>query len=187
MGVREDTLDLLQQGNTPGQIAKRMGVSIKTTLAYLDQMVGEGRVRRSDILLTIPAHHRRRPVNTDDNMVVEKYGQVFHLLGEIYEDVRFIETVLHAHIRKTLERYLGRGEKEWWMKGIPENTRKDCQVRREEDVARLDPYCYTDLIDLRIIIDKQWVILGPTLPLSSVRIKNNYWMIYGESIRCVEW
>lgn len=54
MGVRDETLALLRSGVEPAEIASRMGVSLKTTLAYLDQMVGEGRLRRSDILLSIP-------------------------------------------------------------------------------------------------------------------------------------
>ncbi len=87
MGVREETLELLWEGHTPAQIAQLKGVSMKTNLAYLDQMVGEGRLRRSDILLSVPAAQRKKPETASDRDVVQKYGQAAQLLGDIYEDV----------------------------------------------------------------------------------------------------
>lgn len=164
MGVREDTLALLQQGHTPGEIAEQMGVGIKTTLGYLDQMIGESRIRRSDILLSIPAKLREHPRNEDDRIVVTKYGNAAQLLGDIYEDVRLIETTLHSHIRSALEDAYGPHENDWWRKEIPESIRKQCQSRREEDDAPADVFCYTDLLDLRTIVDKQWAVLEGTLP-----------------------
>lgn len=164
MGVREETLELLLQGNSPGKIARKKGVNIKTTLGYLNQMVGEGRVRRSDILLSIPAHQRQNPSAPYDKQVVLAYGDASLLLGDIYEDVQFVETTLHLHIRRVLEMCYGKAEGGWWRKGVPESIRKQCQVRREEDENPVDPYCYTDLIDLRTIIDKQWTVLKETLP-----------------------
>ena len=58
MGKREDTLEQLRLGLTPGQIAQKFNVSVNTTLGYLDQMVGCGVIRRSDILFTIPPKNR---------------------------------------------------------------------------------------------------------------------------------
>jgi uncharacterized phosphosugar-binding protein len=53
MGVREDTLSLLWQGLSPKEIAHAKGVSINTTLGYLDQLVGRGDLRRSDIFFSV--------------------------------------------------------------------------------------------------------------------------------------
>lgn len=164
MGKREETVELIWQGKTPGEIARTMGVNIKTTLAYLDQMVGQGCIRRSDILLTIPAERRRKPIDPNDQMVVLKYGEVSKLLGDVYEDVRFIETSLHDHIKCVLEATYGPGEAGWWRASVPENIRQECVNRREEDKEPVDPYCYTDLLDLKTILDKQWAALGQTLP-----------------------
>lgn len=164
MGVRDETRKLLLEGCSPGEIAKRMGVSLKTTLGYLDQMVGEGRLRRSDILLSIPASRRHKPSNIDDRLVVERYGSPAKLLGDIYEDVRFIEVTLHSLIRRILEDKFGKSEEGWWRQGVPESVRKSCVVRREEDSdPAADPYCYTDLIDTRQIIEKRWNLLQSEL------------------------
>ncbi len=54
MGVREETLDMLRSGLSPKEIARQRGVSISTTLGYLDELVGRGELRRSDILFTVP-------------------------------------------------------------------------------------------------------------------------------------
>ena len=165
MGVRDETLGLLRRGHSPGEIAKRMGVSLQTTLGYLDQMVGEGRVRRSDILLSIPARRRRNPQTEADRAVVRRYGHASSAFGDIYEDVRFIEVGLHRLIREALEGQLGTDEPEWWRQGVPESVRKTCQIRREEDGDPAPhPYCYTDIVDLRSIIDKQWSLLSDSLP-----------------------
>jgi hypothetical protein len=54
VGVREETCQALREGCTPGQISRQRDVSLHTTLQYLNQVVGEGRLQRSDILFSIP-------------------------------------------------------------------------------------------------------------------------------------
>lgn len=165
MGVRDDTLRVLREGHSPGEIAKKMDVTLDTTLGYLDQWVGKGRLRRSDILLSVPASRRKNPSDPYDKIVVQLYGKADHWLGDVYEDVRFIEVKLHDLIRKSLQENFGDGEKGWWRKGIPESIRKKCQDRREEDQEPVtNPYCYTDLIDLWKILDESWSILQLALP-----------------------
>lgn len=190
MGVREKTLDMLRDGLSPKEISRKMGVNINTTLPYLDQLVGRGDLRRSDILFSIPKDIRHPTieivenerlsdsrvvvtklkeqgidVEREDVEVVLKYGDARHALGDMYEDIRNIETHLHQLIRKGLEEEYGEGELNWWRQGIPESIRKSCQCRREEDTeAVVDPYCYTDLLDLWQILDKQWTVLSKLLP-----------------------
>jgi hypothetical protein len=192
MGARDDTLRMLkQEGLSPAEISKRRGVSLRTTLAYLDQMVGEGKLRRSDILFSVPPEKREaiaramaegcprgawnihkaleksgvKDVTQDEVLVVLSYGDAGHALGDMYEDIRTIEVGLHRFIQEVLEREFGRGESGWWRQGIPAEIRKACQARREDDPQPADAaYCYTDLIDLRTVLEKQWSTLSKSLP-----------------------
>jgi hypothetical protein len=175
MGVREETLQTLRAGLTPGQISKLRNVSLQTTLQYLNQMVGEGRLRRSDILFTIPRvvrkaiadapHSVPEGVDLYDYEVVRLYGDAAHALGDMYADLREVETALHAFIKVQLIARLGASEAEWWRNGIPEAIRKTCQVRREEDEEPAeDAYRYTDLLDLGRIIEHCWQTFQGLLP-----------------------
>lgn len=190
MGVREDTLKMLWQGLSPKEISRARGVNIHTTLGYLDQLVGRGDLRRSDIFFSVHKDIRAAVptslisselytiqevsnllkqvhINADpeDILVLIKYGDSRHALGDMYEDVRTIETHLHQIIRDTLTETYGEGEMEWWRKGIPLSIRQTCQSRREEDEDPVEePYCYTDLLDLWHIFDKQWNTLKDALP-----------------------
>lgn len=190
MGVREETLEMLRQGLSPKEISRARGVNINTTLGYLDQLVGRGDLRRSDIFFSVPKDIRgaipyslikssrptvqevsrllkKIPINADpeDIITVIKYGDSRHALGDMYEDVRALETHLHDLIRESLVEEYGEGELEWWRKGIPMSVRQNCQSRREEDDDPVgDPYCYTDLLDLWHILDRQWNILKGALP-----------------------
>ena len=164
MGKREETLSLLKNGDSPGKIAEKMGVTWKTSLNYLFQMVGEGRCRRSDIYLSLPIHQRRDPRQPVDKEVVRTCGGPKQLLGDIYEDVHFIEVTLHELIKRKLQDEFGEGEQGWWRKGVPEDIRKDCQSRREEDPEPTDKYNYTNLVDLKEIIRKHWSVFGDALP-----------------------
>ena len=44
----------LKKGLSPGEIAKIMGISFSSVMGYLHRGIGEGAIRRSDILFTIP-------------------------------------------------------------------------------------------------------------------------------------
>lgn len=166
MGAREETLEALRDGLT-SQISRQRGVTLDTTLQYLNQMIGEGKLRRSDILFAIPRETRRaiaeangaRPPNVspEDQYVVHLYGDAVHALGDMYSDLREVETTLHTFIQTHLKSRLGPSESEWWRKGVPVQIRKNCQVRREEDdEPAAEPYCYTDLLDLGRIIEDNW-------------------------------
>jgi len=191
MAVRYETLMMLKEGGlSPVEISKRRGVSLKTTLGYLDQMVGDARLRRSDILFSIPAAKRRaiaevvtasggdaaceihkellargvKNISEDEVKVVLWYGDAASALGDMYEDLRAIETGLHRLIRESLEHEFGQGEGGWWRKGIPAEIRKTCAARREDDEEPADePYCYTDLIDPKKILHKRWPVVSTHL------------------------
>ncbi len=104
-------------------------------------------------------------VDLEDVQTVQKYRDARHALGDMYEDIRAIETYLHGVIGQALlDEYEG-SETGWWRQGIPENVRKSCVIRQEEDPDPVpDPYCYTELLDLWHILDKQWTVLSKVLP-----------------------
>lgn len=190
MGVREDTLKILRDGLSPKEIARAKGVSITTTLGYLDQLVGCGYLKRSEIFFSVPKDIRdlipasliengssniqevsaiikreRISIDPEDAIVIIKYGNALHALGDMYENLRDIEIFLHQTIRDTLKKQYGDGEMNWWRKGIPLKIRQSCQSKREEDEDPVEePYCYTELLDLWEILDKQWSILKNSLP-----------------------
>jgi len=68
-------------------------------------------------------------------------------------------------VRARLEREFGEGEKGWWREGLPENIRTACAARREQDDDPCEePYGYTNLIDLKSVISKNWHLFHPELP-----------------------
>ena len=50
---KHEAADWLRQGLSPSAIARKMGVSTYTVVAYLYDQVGEGNIRRSDIVFSI--------------------------------------------------------------------------------------------------------------------------------------
>jgi hypothetical protein len=58
----------------------------------------------------------------------------------------------------------GAGELEWWRVGVPVTVRKECAVRREEDPEEpCEVYCYTNLLDLGSIVERNWVLFKDRL------------------------
>lgn len=171
MGKRAEALDLLRSGLDPVQIADRQGVTVQTILGYLDQMIGVGRLRRSDVLFSVSPEKRREAANRETVMedsfsgpgllaryaeILERYGSAAHALGDMYEDLRCVEVSLHARVREVLQAKFGNAQDGWWRKGVSETLRKKLVARREEDDSPEDPYAYTDLLDLAEILERNW-------------------------------
>jgi hypothetical protein len=187
MGAREDSVKLLRSGLTPGQISRHRRVSLKTTLGYLDEMVGRGMIRRSDIFFSVTPEVRRQvatvlkprlattkqavrarlerrgfSIDEDDLEVVLRYGNARHALGDMYEDLRTVEVGLHRVVRSGLEVKYGRGDRRWWKLGVPRTIRTKCEKRFHDDPeSPAHPYAYTDILDLRGLLDKHWQDLSP--------------------------
>ncbi len=181
LGARRTTVLLVQAGLTPRQISEVRGVNLGTTLGYIDQAIGAGLLRRSDVLFTLPEGVRTAPrgpggaakppegivpgQHPADAAVVERYGSAAHALGDMYEHLCAIEQRLHEMVRATLVQNLGEHEGGWWRQGIPESIRKVCQARREEDEHPAPhAYHYTDLLDLGTVIEANWGVLASVLP-----------------------
>jgi hypothetical protein len=175
MAKKDEALELLASGLDPVQIAAQQRVALETILTYLDQMIIAGRLRRTDVLFSIEAEKRRDSADPDTvgrdswdgpgilrpyAKILERYGSVAHALGDMYEDLRYVEVTLHARILDALRKRFGEGEDGWWRNGLSENLRKKLVGRREEDDSPDDPYVYTDLLDLAEILDKNWGQIG---------------------------
>lgn len=197
MARKHEAVDLLKQGFSPSQIAKKMGISSESVLGYLYNQVGEGRIRRSDIVFSIPKDLRERTegfiaekqttnlsailsalmksgytANLDDLEVYLTLRDARIALGDLYEIVRDIEVTLHESIRTVLMKKFG--EKDWWRKGIPASIRADCARSYEEDPDPCsEPFSYTTLINLKTILDKNWSIFSELLPKRLVTNKQD--------------
>jgi len=74
-------------------------------------------------------------------------------LLDAYRTLVEIEVSLHEFIESRLREVYG--ESKWWGH-IPQAVRTKCRARQEEELKTKDPYVYTDLLDLKDIIDKKW-------------------------------
>lgn len=190
MGAREECADLVRKGITPAEIARRRGVSKQTIYGYIDQVIGRGDLRRSDVAFTVARATRRlveetvdttkwtlperiskylerkgTPASVDDVETLLRYGSKSGVLGEMYEDIRAIEVGLHQLVRVALEGEYGKGESGWWRKGVPEAIRMSCHRKREQDPEPVDdPYRYTDLVELREVLVRNWDVVARRLP-----------------------
>lgn len=155
---------------------------------FLYHEVGLGRLRRSDILFSVepmvrqsveqaiaksgstaPGKVRRTleragvQVPRDDLNVYLRLRDARVDLGDMYEFIREIELRLHKVVEQALVAEYG--EAEWWRKGVPLHVREDCALTNERDaepVATL--YCYTTVMHLRQIFDREWNVLLRALP-----------------------
>ena len=184
MAAREETLELFKQGLTPSEISRRRRVSIRTTLPYLNELVGRGRIRRSDIYFSISSEQRRSVLadfeesrltrasfisdlrkrghhdRADEAEVVLEYCDARTAFGDMYQDLRSVELALHDVVRRALES-VGAS---WWQM-VPPSVRSECERRRAQDHEPAEhPFNYTDLSDLREIIMGQWSLVAPKLP-----------------------
>lgn len=192
MASRHEARDLLLEGRTPQEIAERKNVTLNTISQYLCTLVGEGHLLHSDIAFKIKERQLiedviskkklsasvapdaieelTRKVSNElakrghfvDPILVHLYMVARDPRSDLYKLICNVEIILHRFVRRTLETEYS---KEWWKKGVPEATRKSCQVRKEEDPNPIDdPYHYTTVIDLKDTIDRNWKIFAPKLP-----------------------
>lgn len=186
---KQKVLSLFRQGNSPKQIAEKISrISFKRVLDYLYIHAGEGNIRRSDIQFSIN-HNIRETIEKFDNTeneeeqtnILAEIADLFHIHGDkislylklrearvahgdLYELISDIELLLHRAIKNVLIKEYG--EKEWWRKGVPKSVRTKCATRFEEDDddPAKEPFCYTNLIDLKTIFEERWKEFERILP-----------------------
>lgn len=180
--------ELLRHGLSPTKISHEMNVPLGAVMNHLYRLVGEGALRRSDILFTLDRRARQeiekivqqrgttspgkiRQWLQAAGIEVDRADLIIYLrlrdarvdLGDMYEMVRDLELTLHTFVRDSLIRR--HGEENWWREGVPLNVREDCAITNERDPEPAkDLFCYTTVISLYVILDKQWGDFSPELP-----------------------
>ena len=197
MGRPGEAAELLRSGLSPSRIAHKMGVTVSTVLGYLYRQAGEGKIQRSDMILSIDRNTRlliedairatkgstapwkiKRWVRKRNPEVIADDVQVYLTLraarvqfGDLYESIRAIETFLHSTIKNALRGEYGG---QWWRE-VPKDVRVDCACALEsDDTPAAEPFCYTSLIHLKKILDKKWLVLSPRFPARLVKNKSNF-------------
>ena len=174
---------------SPSKIAAEMHVPTGVVMEYLYRLVGEGGLRRSDILFTLDREARQQiermveergtvdfgkirrylraagiDVNVDDLRIYLRLRDARVDLGDTYELIRDLELSLHKFIREAMIREYG--EENWWREGVPLHVREDCALINERDPEPAqDLFCYTTIMHLFMVLDKQWAKLSEYLPV----------------------
>lgn len=188
MARRHEAVEWLRKGYSPSEIAHKMNVTVSTVMNYLYNQVGEGNIRRSDIVFSVDEEKRdavetiilkyrttyyykiyRRierigmSIDKDDLIIYLKLRDARVAFGDMYEFIRDIEVNLHDLVKSTLiSEY---GEDQWWRKGVPKQIRVECAISLEEDNEPAnEAYSYTTFIGLGRILEKQWNIFREVLP-----------------------
>ncbi len=190
MSRPREVAKLLLEGLSPSLIARKLDISTGSVRNYLMTAVGEGLIRRSDILYGIDRELRNRidrviltTARFDSASVrIKLYKSGFEcdraememylmfrdrkvFLGDLYEFIVTIESTLHRNLKKILGQKFGVDESGWWRKGIPEKVRISCSESRERDQSFFgDAYNYTNFIQLWEIIDHNWSVMSTWLP-----------------------
>lgn len=188
IGRKQQTLQLAREGLSPSAIADRIGVPFATAMSYLYGLVGEGMLKRSDIVFSFDQDARDaieqaiekyettdlrmlRKALAKENVQLRREDLAVYLtlrdarvaLGDMYEMVRDVEVALHERVRGAFVAAFG--EDQWWRQGVPAKVRAECAALYEHDPDPApEPYAYTSLIHLREILEKSWDVLAPALP-----------------------
>ena len=84
---------------------------------------------------------------------------------DTYRVLRDLEMTLHRLVKKTLDLTFKNHDDAWWDDGIPVTIRKRCQTTKEENAGqRLEPYAYTNFIDFKEIMERNWASFRNVLP-----------------------
>jgi len=188
VGRKQQILQLAREGLPPSAIADRAATPFATVMAHLYGLVGEGALKRSDIVFSFDQEARdaielaiEEYETTDSRLLrkalakadvqIRREDLAVYLtlrdarvaLGDMYEMVRDIELALHERIRDAFVATFG--EEHWWREGVPANVRAECAALYEHDPDPApDAFAYTTLIHLREILEKRWDILAAALP-----------------------
>ncbi len=76
-----------------------------------------------------------------------------------YGIVSQIETTLGDFVLKSLRN----DASDWWTSRVPEQIRQKCEQRLTSEAKGYLPFAYLDLIDLKVLIEKNWTLFEPIL------------------------
>ena len=195
MARKHEASRLLKQGNDPFKIARKMGISSASVMQYLFVQILEGEIKKSDIFFSISKSDRTKFDNNynnnpekfkwkikyvkDNPLKCQNNFDIFLLfrftLGDMYELIADIEIFLHGAFKKILINEFGPGEKGWWRKGIPAKIRSSCAMIYEEDEEpAIEPFCYSNFIHLKKILNENWGIFSKVLPKEVIKNKKGF-------------
>ena len=187
MGRPHEVAKLIKEGKAPSQAAAHLGISTSSVAGYLKTAVGSGLIRESEIVFAVPLNvrnavnqalippqsrkHKTPPPlrivlyksglsndEIEDGLVYSSYREALVAMGDMYELIYRFETKLHSFVKEILIHAFGPdADSGWWRKGVDDEIRKKCAVRREDDPYPAGhPFQYTDLIDLWKILKRNW-------------------------------
>lgn len=153
MGRPHDVASLLREGLSPAEMAKRLGISTGSVRQYLWVAVGEGLIRPSDVLFSLPRTLRKeagtiirenKPKTVSDlqrelykrgvGYDREELQMLWNLMGgtihhHLYEFIINTEKALHDKIREILQEKFGNKESGWWRQGAGTRRRRGRTLR----------------------------------------------------------
>lgn len=96
-----------------------------------------------------------------------------------------IERLLARHVFRRLDEAFGPGESGGWAQGVPLKVRVDAATLRENDPKRLDLRAYLHLIDLKVVVLKNWKLFADAFAAEPERSKddNLSWMTRLNTLR----
>lgn len=194
----QEVASLIEEGYSPLEIERKIGVSFSSVRSYLNSAVGHDLIKASDILFTIPEEQKEAfeliitksapadPLNvakkvakSNKRLSVELFEYYLELRnkrvpsGDMYEAISEIEILRHKSIKSVLVSKFG--ESNWWRNGISPSIRKICDSLWEDDTEPAsEPYCSTTFIHLQDILDKNWVLFSDYLPRNLVKDKKGF-------------
>jgi hypothetical protein len=80
MGKRDEALAFLRNGLDPVEISVHQKVTLATILAYLNEWIGAGKLRRLDVLFSVSIERRLKPPTKEYRNIVQIYGSAAHAL-----------------------------------------------------------------------------------------------------------
>jgi len=155
-------------------ISREVRAAVEGALADLGSFAPEQRVVsaiRIQATDDVRAYLRLRAASTRNSAAYGLLGWTveFAFLGDMYQIITDLELTLHYFIRQALTFMFG---DDWWRASVPEPIRKECRNAQEGDLEPVeDPFCYTNFIHLKQIIDKHWGKFVGVLPNDLARNK----------------
>jgi hypothetical protein len=190
---------MIVEGFNPARIAQELKVSTAKVVETVHICVGQGRLRRSEVLFSLSKDFRTqvdlfegRELSAERIQTFLSHGlypesdleevRLYILyrtsraqIGEMYDDLCVLERTLHAKIKSILLRKFGEKDNQWWGTGIPRAVRIACaQAREDNPEFQFHAYDYTTLIHLKTILDDNWSLFSKRLPKTVAQNKKQF-------------
>jgi hypothetical protein len=184
---RTHVIKLFKEGKSPQEIIEQTGKHLRAVLNSLDRGVFKGEFKSTDILFAVDESTRAvvtdvmenndtgewtdddvrmlsklcreagHNINEDDLEIILRYHSKYFRFGDLYEDIRTIETTLYRHIERTLKETWGTDK---WFNQIPSGPRDEmCKTFQKADTCFEHPFQAAHLPFLFKIIEGRKSVL----------------------------